>query len=47
MCSSDICVKNTCPDYPRADCYPDECEDCNPRYFIGHNEVTSVCGKDT
>ena len=44
-CSSDICDSSVCTNYPNAICYPDECADCSPRYFIGNNEVTNVCGK--
>ena len=44
-CSSDICYKHVCTNYPDAVCYPDECTGCTPRYFIGNNEVTDVCGE--
>ena len=44
-CSSDICDSSVCTNYPNAVCYPDECADCSPRYFIGNDEVTNVCGK--
>ena len=44
-CSSDICDGSVCTNYPNAVCYSDECADCSPRYFIGNDEVTNVCGK--
>ena len=44
-CSSDICNRSVCTNYPNEFCYPDECEDCSLRYFIGNNEVTNDCGK--
>ena len=44
-CSSDVCDSSVCTNYPNAVCYPDECADCSPRYFIGNSEVTNVCGK--
>ena len=43
-CSSDICNGSVCIGYLNAVCYPDECADCSPRYFIGNNEVTNACG---
>ena len=44
-CSSDICNSSVCTNYPNAVCYPDECADCSPRYFIENNEVTNTCSK--
>ena len=42
-CSSDKC--SVCTDFPDAVCYPDQCSDCSPRYFMGNNDVTNICGK--
>ena len=42
-CSSDICEAKTCPNHPKALCVINYCGSCEPRFFVGKEEVTASC----
>lgn len=42
-CSSDVCEAKTCPNYPKARCLVNYCASCEPRFFVGKEEVTASC----